>query len=139
MPTNCFPGLQFCFRNKRDMKNLRNSVRLIGYLGSDAELKAGKSEQPFLVCRLATNDLVKREGESVKETQWHTVLFFGKSAERATPYLKKGVQVLIEGKLVYRQWTNKEGENKTSAEIIGEDFLLVSAKKTASPVEEEVA
>jgi single-strand DNA-binding protein len=121
------------------MKNLRNSVRLIGHLGTDAEVKTGKSEQPFLICKLATNDVVKREGETIKQTQWHTVLFFGKTAERGTPYLKKGVQVMIEGKLVYRQWTNKEGETKYTTEIIGEDFLLVSSKKVASSVEEEMA
>lgn len=109
------------------MKNLRNSVRLLGRLGADAELKSMKNDMKRVAFRIATTDRFKRDGEIVNETQWHSVVFFGKKMDMVHPYLRKGTQVLIEGKIVYRQWTGQDGVQRNTAEIIGDELLLISA------------
>ncbi|MBI1222753.1 MAG: single-stranded DNA-binding protein [Bacteroidetes bacterium] len=112
------------------MNQVRNSVRLIGHLGNDPELKeAGKSKLAKI--RLATNEVHKNEaGEKVEETQWHNLIAWGKQAEIADKYLKKGTEIAIEGKLTSRSYEDKEGNTKWVTEIIVRDFSFLGKKSS---------
>lgn len=112
------------------MNNLRNSVRLIGNLGMDPEVKdltGGKKLAKFSV---ATKETYKDEhGERITETQWHNLIVWGKQAEIASKYLKKGSEVVIEGKLTSRSYTDKEGIKRYVTEIVVNEFLMMGSKK----------
>lgn len=111
------------------MKNLRNSVQLIGRLGKDPEVKTfGKSVKASF--SIATSDSYKNaKGEKVEETQWHNVVIWGKLAEVAGKYLKKGEEVCVEGKLVHRNYETDKGEKKYFTEINVNDMLMLSPKQ----------
>jgi single-strand DNA-binding protein len=110
------------------MNQVRNSVRLIGHLGQDPELKAtGKSK--LAKFSLATNESYKNEkGEKVEETQWHNLIAWGKQAEIAEQYMKKGTEIAIEGKLTSRSYDDKEGNKKYITEIVVRDFTFLGKK-----------
>lgn len=111
------------------MKNLRNSVQLIGRLGKDPEVKtfdSGKSKASFSI---ATSDAYKnQQGEKVEDTQWHNLVIWGKLADVAGKYLKKGAEVAVEGKLIHRSY-EANGERKYITEINVNDFVMLGAKK----------
>ncbi|HCS20702.1 MAG TPA: single-stranded DNA-binding protein [Bacteroidetes bacterium] len=110
------------------MNNVKNSVRLIGHLGQDPELKeTGKSK--LVKFSLATNETYKNEaGEKVQETQWHNLIAWGKQAEVAKEYLKKGSEIAIEGKLTSRSYDDKDGNKKYITEIVVRDFSFLGKK-----------
>ena len=107
------------------MKNLKNSVRLIGNLGKAPEVKeAGNSK--LAKFSLATNESYRNaQGEKVTETQWHNIVVWGKQAELVEKYLQKGSEVAIEGKLSTRMWEDKDGKKHYTTEIIASDFLML--------------
>lgn len=111
------------------MNSLRNRVVLIGHLGASPETKTfdnGKSLSRFSI---ATTESYKNDkGEKVSETQWHNLVVWGKLAETAGKYLEKGKEVAIEGKLVTRNYTDKEGIKRYITEIVVNDFLLIGPK-----------
>lgn len=111
------------------MNSLRNRVVLIGHLGASPETKTfdnGKSLSRFSI---ATTESYKNDkGEKVSETQWHNLVVWGKLAETAGKYLDKGREVAIEGKLVTRNYTDKEGIKRYVTEIVVNDFLLIGPK-----------
>jgi single-strand DNA-binding protein len=110
--------------------NLRNNVRLIGFLGQNPdvkELNAGKKLAKF---SLATSESYKNEqGEKITETQWHNMVAWGKQAEIISKYLKKGSEVAIDGKIHSRNYTDKEGVKRYVTEIVVNELLMVGAKK----------
>lgn len=109
------------------MKSLRNSVHLIGRLGKDPEVKVfDKSKKASF--SIATTDSYKNpKGEKVEDTQWHNVIIWGKLADVAGKFLKKGTEVCVEGKLVHRVYDAK-GEKKYITEINVNDMLMLSPK-----------
>jgi len=110
------------------MKSLRNSVQLIGRLGKDPEVKDlnDKKKASFSI---ATTDTYKNQkGEKVEDTQWHHIVVWGKMAEVAEKYLKKGNEVAVEGKLVHRVY-EANGEKRFITEINVNDFVMLGGKK----------
>lgn len=107
-----------------------NKVILVGTLGADPELRQTNSGSSVCNMRIATNDW-KRDNvtnERVETTEWHNIVLFKRLAEVAERYLKKGSQVYIEGKLRTRKWQDKEGNNRYSTEVIGNDMQLLGSR-----------
>jgi single-strand DNA-binding protein len=112
------------------MKNLRNSVQLIGFLGANPEIKTLENGNKLAKINLATNESYKnQQGEKVTETQWHTVVAWGNQAKIAEKYLQKGNEICIEGKLTTRNYTDKEGIKRYVTEIVCNDILMLGSKK----------
>jgi single-strand DNA-binding protein len=112
------------------MKDLRNRVQLIGNLGMDPEVKSFDGGNKLAKFSVATSQsYVNNKGEKVKDTQWHNIIAWGKLAETAEKYLKKGSEVAIEGKIVYRTYEAKDGQTRYMTEIVLNDFMMFSKKK----------
>jgi single-strand DNA-binding protein len=112
------------------MSALRNKVQLIGNLGMDPEIKTLDGDKKLAKMSLATNESYKNaKGEKVTETQWHNLIAWGKTADIIEKYLKKGSEVAIEGKLINRVYTDKEGLKKYITEIQVNEVLLMGDKK----------
>jgi single-strand DNA-binding protein len=112
------------------MNNLKNSVRLIGNLGGNPEVKELQSGKKIAKLSLATSDKYKdSEGKLVNETQWHNLVAWGKTAEFAERYLEKGQEVVVEGKILNRSYTDKEGQKKYITEISVSDILKTGGGK----------
>jgi len=107
------------------MNALRNSVRLVGNLGADPEMKSfGTENRQLAKLSLATTEIYKNEkGERVQETQWHSLIAWGNQAQFIGTYLKKGDEIAIEGKLNNRNWTDKDGNKRYVTEIVINDFI----------------
>ena len=114
------------------MNNIRNRVQLIGRLGADPEVKAFESNKKMARLNLATNDVYQNaKGERVETTEWHNIVAWGKMADRAEEYLLKGMEVLVEGKLTHRQYTDKEGTKRYITEVEASDLVLMGVKKAS--------
>ncbi len=111
------------------MNSLRNRVMLIGRLGAQPETRQLANGSAMARFSLATSESYKNEkGERVEETQWHNLIAWGKTAVIAGKYLSKGKEVAVEGKLVTRQYTDKDGNKRYSTEIVVNDLLLIGNK-----------
>jgi single-strand DNA-binding protein len=111
------------------MKSLRNSVQLIGRLGKDPEIKSFDGGRKLATFSMATSDSYKnQDGEKVEDTQWHNVVVWGKLADVAGKYLKKGQEVAVEGKLVHRNYETDKGEKRYVTEINVNDLVLLGNK-----------
>jgi single-strand DNA-binding protein len=116
------------------MNNIRNRVQLIGRLGGDPEVKSFENNRKMAKLNLATSEVYNNtKGERVESTEWHNIIAWGKTAERAEEYLLKGMEVMVEGKLTHRQYTDKEGVKRYITEVEASDLVLMNVKK-ASPV-----
>ena len=114
------------------MYSLRNKVQLIGNLGKSPELKTTESGKKLVKFSVATNEMyTNQKGEKVKETQWHNVVAWGKLADIAEKYLNKGAEVAVEGKLITKDYTDKDGNKKSSTEIQVNELLLLGSKANA--------
>jgi len=114
------------------MNALRNKVQLIGRLGAKAEIKTTDSGKVFTKISLATHESYKNaKGERVQETTWHNLVAWGKTAEIIQKYTDKGSEIAIEGKLVNREFTGKDGTKKQVTEIQVNDVLLMGDKSPA--------
>ena len=112
------------------MNNLRNSVRLIGNLGMDPEVKDLNGGKKLAKFSVATKETYKDEhGDRVTETQWHNLIGMGQAGEIASKFLKKGSEVAVEGKLTSRSFTDKEGVKRYVTEIVVNEFLMMGSKK----------
>jgi single-strand DNA-binding protein len=107
-----------------------NKVILVGNLGADPEAKYLPSGDAVANIRLATTDKYKDKasGEWKETTEWHRVAFFGKLAEIVTQYLKKGSSCYIEGKIRTRKWTDKDGQEKYSTEIVADQMQMLGGR-----------
>src|SRR5256886_14334587 len=107
-----------------------NKVILIGNLGADPETRAMPSGTTVANLRVATSESWrdKQTGEQQERTEWHRVAFFGRLAEVAGEYLRKGSQVYIEGSLRTRKWQDKQGNERYSTEIIGNDMQMLGGR-----------
>ena len=111
------------------MNSLRNSVRLVGNLGMDPEVKLFDTNKKMVRISLATNESYKNDkGEKITDTQWHNLIFWGNQAKYAEDLLKKGDEVAIEGKLSNRNYVDKEGIKRYVSEIVVNEFLKVGVK-----------
>lgn len=112
------------------MYGMRNKVTLIGNLGMDPEFKETEKGVKLAKVSIATNEVYKNnQGEQVKETMWHNLIAWGKTAEVMNKYLKKGSEVVVEGKLINRNYTDKSGTKKYVTEVQVSDFVMVGGKK----------
>lgn len=111
------------------MTNLRNSVRLIGHLGQNPEIKTTASGKKVANFSIATNETyTDAEGKKVSEAMWHLIVAWGKQAEFSEKYLEKGKEVAIEGKLSVRDYVDKNGTKRYVTEIVVNDILMVGPK-----------
>ena len=112
------------------MKNLRNSVQLIGRLGQDPEVRTLTSGKKLTTFSLATSDSYKdAKGDRVQNTQWHNIVAWGKVGEIAAEYLAKCEEVALEGKLMHRSYENSNGEKRYVTEINLNELLMIGGKK----------
>jgi single-strand DNA-binding protein len=103
-----------------------NKVQLIGNLGSDPELKTLEGNIAVVKFSLATNESYKdKEGKTITDTEWHTIVMWRGLAETAGKYLKKGSLVFIEGKIKTRHYDDKDGNKKYVTEIVADNFLML--------------
>jgi single-strand DNA-binding protein len=110
-----------------------NKMILIGNLGRDPEIRYMPSGDAMANLRIATTDKYKdRNGEMQEATEWHTVVFFGKTAEICGQYLKKGSQVYVEGSLRTRKWQDKEGQDRYTTEIRGDRMQMLGGRGGSS-------
>ena len=106
-----------------------NKVILIGNLGADPETRYLPSGDAVTNIRIATTDTWKdKNGEKQEHTEWHRVAFFGKTAEIAGEYLKKGSPVYVEGRIRTRKWQDKEGQERYSTEIVADRMQLLGGR-----------
>lgn len=111
------------------MNSLRNRVQLIGNPGMDPEIKNLENGAKLAKFSMATNENYKNnKGEKVTDTQWHTIIAWGKTAELVEKYIRKGKEVGVEGKLVTRTYETKEGEKRYVTEVVMNEFLLLQNK-----------
>ncbi len=106
-----------------------NSVTLVGFLGRDPEARSvnGTTAARF---SLATSErYTDRSGEKREETHWHTVTAWGKQAEVVQKYLRKGSRVLVEGKLTYKDWEDRQGQKRTSTEIVLRKLVFLDSRR----------
>ncbi len=111
------------------MKNLRNSVNLIGYIGNApvfTELSNGNQLAKFSI---ATDESYRnKKGEKIEATQWHNIVVWGKQAKIVDTYLKKGSQVMVEGRLTTNNWEDSDGKKHYRTEIIANEFIMLDKK-----------
>jgi single-strand DNA-binding protein len=107
-----------------------NKVILIGHLGADPETRAMPSGSSVANLRIATTESWrdKQSGEQQERTEWHRVALFGRLAEIAGEYLRKGSQVYIEGSLRTRKWQDKQGNERYSTEIVGNEMQMLGGR-----------
>ena len=108
-----------------------NKVMLIGNLGADPEIRYGTGGGSQITnIRLATAESWrdKETGDQQERTEWHRVVFFGRLAEVAGEYLKKGSQVYVEGRIQTRKWNDKEGVERFSTEIIASEMQMLGGR-----------
>jgi single-strand DNA-binding protein len=111
------------------MYALRNKVQLIGRLGDDPDVRSFNGDKKKATFRMATSESYRNaQGQRVTETQWHNVVAWGKVAELTERYLTKGKQVAVEGKLVNRKFTDKQGQEKSITEVVISEMLLLGEK-----------
>jgi single-strand DNA-binding protein len=106
-----------------------NKVILIGNLGADPETRYLPSGDAVTNIRVATTEKWRdKGGEQQEHTEWHRIAFFGKLAEIAGEYLKKGSPVYVEGRIRTRKWQDKEGQDRYSTEIVADRMQLLGAR-----------
>ena len=108
-----------------------NKVILVGNLGADPETRYTASGDAVCNIRLATTDSWKDKssGEKREMTEWHRVVFFGKLAEIAGQYLKKGSQVYLEGRIRTRKWQDKDGQDRYTTEIEATEMQMLGSRQ----------
>jgi single-strand DNA-binding protein len=107
-----------------------NKVILIGNLGRDPEVRYLPDGGAITNISIATTENWKdKNGEKQEKTEWHRVAFFGKLAEIAGEYLKKGSQVYVEGRLQTRKWQDQEGNDKYTTEIVADRMQMLGSRQ----------
>lgn len=106
-----------------------NKVQIIGHIGQDPEIRHTTNGDPVCNLNVATTEKWrdKNTGEKREATEWHRVVIFGKAAEVAEKYLRKGSQVYVEGKIVSRKFKDKDGIDRVSFNIQSESFQMFSS------------
>jgi len=111
------------------MYALKNKVQLIGNLGNAPDVRTTETGKKWARFSVATNETYRNaKGDKVTETQWHNLVAWGKVAEIVEKYLGKGKEVAIEGKLVNRNYTDKDGNKKYITEVQVSELLMLGTK-----------
>ena len=110
-----------------------NKVILLGNLGRDPEVKMTQGGQQVATFSIATSDSWTKDGQRQERTEWHTIVAWGKLAELAGKYLKKGRKVYVEGKLQTRSWDGKDGTKKYATEVIASSLTFVDSSRGDAP------
>src|ERR1700740_2125967 len=106
-----------------------NRVILVGRLGRDPETRYTGGGQAVCNFSVATDETYKdRAGERQKRTEWHRIVVWGKQAEIAQQYLRKGSLIYLEGRIQTRQWDDKEGQKRTTTEIVANNFRMLGGR-----------
>ena len=106
-----------------------NKAILVGRLGADPEVRYTPDGAMVTNFRLATDEQRKdKSGERVKTTEWHRIVTFGKLAEICGKYLTKGKMVFVEGRIQTRAWEDKEGNKRSTTEIVASDMRMLDSK-----------
>ncbi|NLJ42051.1 MAG: single-stranded DNA-binding protein [Bacteroidales bacterium] len=112
------------------MNSLRNRVYLIGNLGQNPEMKNLENGKKLARFTLATTEEFKNsDGQKVKETTWHNIVAWNGTADLAGKYLRKGRQVAVEGRLVYKSYEDKNGVTKYVTEVVINELLFLQSGK----------
>jgi single-strand DNA-binding protein len=112
------------------MNSVRNRAFLIGNLGQDPEVKTLESGKKVAHFTLATNDGYKNaDGQRVEEATWHNIVAWNGLAETASKFLKKGTEVVVEGRINYRSYEDKKGVTKYITEIVLSELVLLQGQK----------
>jgi single-strand DNA-binding protein len=108
-----------------------NKAILVGNLGRDPEVRYAPNGQAVANITLATSESWKDKntGDKQEKTEWHRVVFFGKLAEIAGEYLKKGMQVYVEGRLQTRKWQDKDGQDRYTTEIVANEMQMLGSRE----------
>lgn len=111
------------------MNALRNRVQLIGNLGAAPEVKTTEGGKKLAKFSMATNETYKNNlGEKITDTQWHNLVAWERVAELVERFLEKGSEVVVEGRLVSRNYTDKDGVRKAATEIHVSEMLLLGKR-----------
>lgn len=111
-----------------------NKVILVGNLGKDPELKYFENNIAKATFTLATTEVYRdKNGGKSEHTEWHHIVLWRTAAENAAKFLKKGMQVYLEGKLQTRQWNDKEGQKRNITEIVADSFVILQSREKSSP------
>ena len=111
-----------------------NRVILLGNLGRDPETKYTTGGEAVASLSIATSEQWKdKSGEKQERTEWHRVVLFGRQAEVAGEYLRKGSTVYIEGRLQTRKWKDKDGVEKYSTEVVGDRMQMIGKAEAKEP------
>jgi single-strand DNA-binding protein len=121
-----------------------NKVQIIGHLGADPDVRYMPSGKPVANLRIATSETWKDRdtGDKKEKTEWHSVVMFDKLGEIAGEYLRKGSLVYVEGKLQTRKWQDKEGKDRYSTEIVGQQMQMLGGRpqgERQAPAQQETA
>jgi single-strand DNA-binding protein len=109
-----------------------NKVILIGNLGRDPELRYTQSGQAVANFTLATSErFANKSGEQQERTEWHRIVAWGKTGELCAQYLSKGRSVYIEGRLQTREWEDKEGQKRSTTEIVAQNVTFLGPRTGA--------
>ncbi len=120
-------------------KGTVNKVMLIGRLGADPEVRYAPSGNAVANFNMATNRTSKdKEGKSQEQTDWHRIAAWGRLAEFAKQYLRKGMRVYVEGRLQYRDWQDQNGAKRNATEIIANDIQILESAAKGAVVEPPV-
>jgi single-strand DNA-binding protein len=111
-----------------------NKAILIGNLGKDPETRYTAGGSAVTNIRIATNETWKdkQTGEQQERTEWHAVVFFGRLAEIAAEYLRKGSTVYVEGRLQTRKWQDKDGQDRYTTEIVANEMQMLGGRGDSS-------
>jgi single-strand DNA-binding protein len=113
------------------MNTLKNNVHLIGHLGADPEVREIAKGRKVARISVATNERYRNgDGEHVTDTQWHTVVAWGRTAEQVERMLRKGAMITLEGRLVHRNYEAKDGTKRYVTEVVMAGFQLLSTPGT---------
>ncbi|WP_205511175.1 single-stranded DNA-binding protein [Longitalea arenae] len=120
------------------MYAIRNKVQLIGYLGQLPEIRTTETGKKLARFSIATHDTYRNaQGQKVSETLWHNVVAWGKLADISEKYLTKGREVAVVGKLVHRQYTDKNGIKRYVTEIVLNELLMLGGGRNQGEPEEQ--
>ncbi len=112
------------------MNTLKNKVHLVGNLGFDPEVREIAKGRKVARISVATNDSYRNaSGERVTDTQWHTVVAWGQTAEMVERLLRKGSPVMLEGRLVHRSYEAKDGSKRYITEVVMNNFQLLPGQR----------
>jgi len=115
------------------MRNLRNTVRLIGNVGMDPELKTLTNGNTVARFSLATSEgYINKEGEKIIDTQWHRIVAWGKTAQLVEKICRKGNRIAIDGKLTNRSYEDDKGEKKYITEIVANELMVINQQNATT-------